>query len=331
MKSKIIIIKVDADNKIGMGHFYRTINLANELRKYHHKIFFLTTSTIVKKMLPSYYKCIFLQKNSVKNEIKKITKLPADIVIIDKHAEKTSIIKALQKNCKKIIGLDYTSSNKNLLSFSINMLYPKTGFNSKKTISGLELSILNDAFKKSKPIFIKKNVESILVVQGGSDTLCFVPQIINLLNNLETNYKITVVLGPSFKCWSKLDKALQKNKKSIKIFHKVKNMNHEMKKHDLAITGGGMTLLELCCLGIPSLVVCAEKFEEETAKLLERKGFGMNLEFNRILSKQRFLKVSNQLLSSYPLRRNMNTIGRNLVDGKGSERVSKLINELIEK
>ena len=98
-----------------------------------------------------------------------------------------------------------------------------------------------------------------------------------------------------------------------------------MLKHDLAITAGGMTLLELSKTGIPSIVVCGEKLEEETAILMEKKGFGINLGFSKNISQDNLINKTQLLIDNYSLRKKMNNIGPKLIDGKGSSRVSKLI------
>ena len=178
-------------------------------------------------------------------------------------------------------------------------------------------------FKKIKKI--KKQVRSILILQGGADTYCLIPQIIESLNDIEGDFKITVIVGPSFKCWKKLEKAKKYSKHFIAILHNIENMSSEMLKHDLAITAGGMTLLELSRTGIPSIIICGEKLEEETAILMEKKGFGINLGFSKNISKDNVADKTQFLIKNYPLRKKMNNVGPKLVDGKGSSRVAKII------
>jgi len=178
-----IIFRVDGDNKIGMGHVYRSVNLAKVLKK-HHKVSFLTNNYSAKKILSSIALCKLLpQKFSNRKKILENSK--ADVVIIDKLYEKIQNIRLLQKNSSKVIAIDYVGKNKNLLHYGIPILYPKNAISSIGTLSSFKFTILNKSFLKKKPIQIKKNVKSILVVQGGSDTHCFIPQIINALNNLD--------------------------------------------------------------------------------------------------------------------------------------------------
>ena len=98
----------------------------------------------------------------------------------------------------------------------------------------------------------------------------------------------------------------------------------------MAITGGGMSSLELCCLGIPSIIICGESFENETASLLAKKGFGINLGYNKKISKEKIAVVSKELMMNYEQRKKMNKMGQKLIDGNGTKRVSSIIERMIK-
>jgi len=168
----------------------------------------------------------------------------------------------------------------------------------------------------------------LLVLQGGSDTYCFIPKIIRALSSLKDDFKITVVLGPSFKCWKRLNQVLKYNMKPIKLLRNIENMPTVMSNHDLAITAAGNTLLELASMGIPPLVICGEQFETETAKLMEKKGFGINLGYGGDISINKIASATSHLMSSYNTRKKMRRAGKKIVDGKGPSRVVNLIKSI---
>jgi len=324
MKQLTILVLVDGNNKIGMGHVYKQINLGKILLKLNHNVVFLTKDLIAKKMLSKISKCEIISKTILKKHKEMILKIHPDIIVIDKLNENKNLIKILKKICPKILAIDYTGKHKELLPYGINILYPKSGLSGPGTFSGLQYAILDNRFTNKKNLAIRKQVKSILILQGGADTYCFIPKIIWSLGDLD-KIRVTVVLGPSFQCWKKLKTALKHTKNQIKILKNVKNMSNLMIKHDVAISAGGMTLLELACLGIPSVIVCAEKFENETANLLTKKGFGINLGFGRKVSKIRIKKAVTNLVNDYRLRKTMNKHGRKIVDGKGTKKAAHII------
>lgn len=310
-----------------MGHVYRSLNLSNELKKYKHDITFLTNTLPAKKILSKRFKCISLPKIQLKKD-KVLKKINPDIIIVDKLKDSATNLKLYQKYCSSIIGIDYIGSNKKLINYGINMLYQKSGIINSDSFSGFEFAILNKKFINKKSIQIKKTIKSLIVLQGGSDTECFTPKIINALNSLKDNFEITVVLGPSFKCWKKLKDVIKMNKMRLKIHHNVKNMPRLMSKQDMAITGGGITLLELCSLGVPSIIVCGAPFENETAEMLQKKNFGINLGYGKGVSEKEISTATKRLLADYDNRKRMNRKGTLLIDGKGVKRVADIINKI---
>ncbi|WP_299290880.1 glycosyltransferase [Nitrosopumilus sp.] len=320
MKSYNFIFVVDGNNKIGLGHVYRSTNLADQLIKNKHKVHFLTTEKISKTIISRKHKCTLLSKINNLKSISILKSFNPDLIIIDKLNEKKINLKFFKKFAK-VASIDYVGKNYELIDYGINYLYPSSKV--KNSFSGFEYVILNKKF--TSKIKIKKNVTSILVLQGGSDTYCFIPKILSALNNLDNKFKISIVLGASFQCWSKLNKILSESNKNIKILKDISNMPVIMKKHDLAITAGGNTLMELAYLGIPSIIVCGEKFENETAKLMEKKHFGKNLGFGNDVSLKQIEKSVRDLMLNYDLRLKMNYFGKRVVDGKGSKRIVTLL------
>lgn len=316
-----IIIRADGNSKIGMGHVFRTLNLAFILNQKNHRILFLTTDRLVKSLIKKKkFECKLLPL-TISNQKKFLTNFHSDIIILDKKYESTTIINQFKKISKVFFSIDYIGNNKHIVPFGVNILYPKSG--SQKNFSGLKYTILNKNFKKLKKI--SKTVNSIIILQGGSDTDCFIPKIITTLNESPHSFQITAIVGPSFRCWNELKIAQKNCTRSLNILKNITNMYSEMLKHDMAITAGGMTMLELCKCGIPCLVLGSEKQEEETAIFMENCGFGLNLGFSKKFPKTQLLKQTNFLIENYNLRKLMNKIGYKLIDGKGSTRVADII------
>jgi spore coat polysaccharide biosynthesis protein SpsF len=320
-KMQKIFFLVDGNNKIGLGHVHRMINLAHEIKKLNKNIIFLTNDVLVKKIISSNFLCHIIQKN--KKQFNLITK--NDLVIVDKHNEPKNNLLFFKKNSKILIGIDYIGKGKTHFSKGINILYPKSGITGKKSYSGFKYSILNENFKNVKPIKIKKIPKSIVLLQGGTDSNCFTPKIINSILQLNLKLKITIIGNLSKKCESNVKKIIQKHPKQIIFKKNVSSIHNEFVKHDLAITGAAMTMLELASLGIPSIIICTEKFETETANLLTKLKYGINLGYQTNVSDKRIKNTLSVLFQNYKLRAKMNEYGPKIIDCKGTSRISNLI------
>lgn len=321
-----LVIAVDGNNKIGMGHVYRMINLTKILRKRGHIVTFITKELKSKNFISKTNSCEFITPTSL-NKIKIfLEEFRPDVILIDKFNETKKILQILKKSAP-IIAIDYTGKNKDMIDFGINILYHDTGIQ-KNSISNFNNAILDPQFLKYKKKKLSKNIREVLVLQGGADTHCFIPKIIKALSSLEFDININVVVGPAFQCWKQLQLSKSKSRKNVEIFHNVSNMPKLMKKSDLAISAGGNTLLELAYLGIPSLVICAEKFEEETANQMMKNGFGINAGFGKQLSIKQIQSHVVSILHNTKLQKNMNIIGPKLVDGKGISRISGMLESI---
>ena len=321
-----VLFLVDGSLKIGMGHIYRSLNLANEIKE-KNEIVFITREKLSFKNFKNYYKTFFVEKNNILRERNIIEKINPDLIIIDKLKERNITINNIKKICKNILLIDYTKNNIRDKFHGITMLYPETGFSS-QIENNFKYTIINKKFSKNTIKKTKKIVKKIIVLQGGSDTYCFTPKIIDSFNFINKDVEITVIIGQSFNCWKKLNKSISKSNKKIEVLYNIKNLNKILKKYDLAITAGGMTSLELTCVGIPSIIVCGEKFEIETAKLLEKNKSAINLGFGKNISSNQISKHVNNLISNFKKREQMRKQGQKLIDGNGIIRMNKMIKKL---
>lgn len=327
MKSKILFL-TDGSTKIGMGHVFRSMNLASKLKQ-KYDVFFLTRELTSKKIISKKFRIKYISSLDYDAEKRYYDELKPQLVIIDKMNERKRTLDLLKKNSIITLAIDYTGNNKHLIDYAINILYQKTGKKSKNTFSSFKYAIINPNFKFCNQK-LRKQVKSVLVLQGGSDTHCFTPKILDSLKELKDISNINVILGPSFSCYKKLEKVVSNYPKKITILKYVKNMNNVYSKNDLAITAAGMTLLELACVGLPSVIVCAEKFEIETARMMQKKGFGVNLGYGINVSKSEIKKNVEHIMQNYSLRKKMSLNGPKIIDGNGIYRVVKLIDSLIQ-
>jgi UDP-2,4-diacetamido-2,4,6-trideoxy-beta-L-altropyranose hydrolase len=324
-----VLIKTDGNNKIGMGHIYRCIALSEEL-KINSKIqFIIPRNSNIEKKLNKFGTCYF-SPNDETEEIKLIKELSPDIIIIDvlsKYFQYGNLfLKKIKTFSRLLVMLDYIQSGSKYADISFHSLfYPRKKF-CKNTFSGLEYVIIGKKFLESKKSYsFKKNINSIIIFQGGADTKCFSPKILKSLKSLPSNIKLTLIVGNKFQCWTELNKTLKLIQKKINILYDVKNISNEMKNHDLAISAGGNTLLELLAIGIPSLIICGEQHEMQIAKILSSKKLALNLGYGKILSQKLILEKTKNFVKNYNKRKLLSTNSRKIIDGNGTKRVTNII------
>jgi spore coat polysaccharide biosynthesis predicted glycosyltransferase SpsG len=264
MKRKTdILIYTEGGHKLGMGNIYRSISLANELKKRGGKnVKFITTSNekyVLDLIRQHKYPSLYYTKKKLLN---KIIELDPKILIIDFLGLDESFVKEIKEktNSKIVIIGNDTSANK-YADIVINAIVG-TKFKNKKHyinktlyLEGPKYLVLRDEFaKKSLNYIYRGKLERVLLLFGGSDQANFTCKIFNDLLNYDKKLKLTLVIGAGFKYEKELNELIKKHPNAIvKLYKNISNVSTVMLKSDFIITSPGTALFEGFRLKIPIL------------------------------------------------------------------------------
>jgi len=257
----MLIISTFSSHKIGMGHFFRSLNLAKKYKK--NIILLINKNSKCKKYLKNIkYEFVDYKK---KNWEKKYLKKKSIIWINDRLDTESKHVKLLQKSGVFVVSIDDNGGGGKIsnLNFAQNI---HLATNKKNNFLKKEKYLILKNVNPQK-IKIRKKVKSIMVTLGGSDTYNLTNVVIK--NLLSLNLKTTVFIGPE----NKLKNDTIKNK-NINYKFSVRNLENHMYYYDLIICGGGITPFNAASQGLPSIIVANEKHEINTAKYLEKMGVG---------------------------------------------------------
>jgi spore coat polysaccharide biosynthesis predicted glycosyltransferase SpsG len=128
-------------------------------------------------------------------------------------------------------------------------------------LRGLDYLILNPEIARWRRE--RSTLGSILVTLGGTDTYGATVKAVAMLRRQRRS--ATVVIGPGFMHRATLDAELTPDF-ILKVG--VPSLIQEMSRHDLAITGGGVTAFEAAASGLPLIAIANEWFEVPMARHL---------------------------------------------------------------
>lgn len=131
-----------------------------------------------------------------------------------------------------------------------------------RVLSGSDYLILDQEINSYQRIRLGP-VHSVLVSMGGSDTHGVTVKVAHYLAPLQI--PTTIVLGPGFEHSRELDAVIAP---SFEIKHALPSLIAEFPRHDLVITGGGVTPFEAAASGLPSIVISCEDFEVPVCRAL---------------------------------------------------------------
>lgn len=333
-----VLIYTYGNHKIGMGHVYRMSNLASLLKKRGYNILFLMPSWAegIKKIREEGWKIKEISVDLFEQEHVYKRLLGAqffDCIIADALNVSKNIMKLFGEKGKLLLSLDNIGVGRFFSDILINILYrtePRL-MKPKIEINSFDYLILNENFKKYnlKEKSINKEVKKILITQGGSDTYGVVPKIMDELNKLPMELECDVLVGPAFKHHKELISSIRNSDLKINIVENIRKTWELFYNVDMAISGGGMTLFELLCVGVPCIVLTQEYKELETINYLNELKLIDLLGLHEKLHEGDILNASIGLINNCNRRLEMSEKGKKVIDGGGCERTADLIEECL--
>jgi spore coat polysaccharide biosynthesis predicted glycosyltransferase SpsG len=336
-----ILIYTYGNHQMGMGHVYRMLNLSHCLKKKGHTVIFLSPSFKegISEIKKNKEKIVFIPKNSfekvsVYNSL--IKNGHFDCIIADALDIAKPIMKLFKRKSAILLSFDNIGEGRFFSDILINVLYRKSPKLKKPKIeiNSFDYLILNDNFKKFhlKEKIIKKEIKNVLITQGGSDTYGIIPKITIELNKIADNKtEYYILIGPAFRHFKELTVAIKNSDLNIKIVKNIKKTWELFYKMDMAISGGGMTLFELLCVGIPSIALTQEYKEIETIGYLEKNKLVESLGLYEKIKKDDIFKKVNKFISDYNKRMKVSKVGKEIIDGGGGERICDLLENYLNK
>ncbi len=315
MKSAVFL--TDTGPGIGLGHDIRCRTLAEEMNRHgwniEHHLF-----DSGKKESDWLNSKNFLNKNN-------------PLYIVDSYRCGSDFFRHLNKNNRVVAIDDYAR-----IDYDADLIInPNCSFNSdlysdQKTpvIGGAQYVLIRSDFsKKRKQRRFNSLISSILVSVGGSDYRNLLEPLCSSLLNYNALRKIYIVAGNE-----KHQKYLQKQFKNKKVYIYGKlnseKYSHLMLNADIAVSAAGQTLHELCACGLPFIMIGIDKDQKPNYNFFNKNNFSLSSIWwnHHKLSES----IINEIKSASYIRRKES--GRkilSLVDGKGAERITNILENII--
>lgn len=264
-----VAIYVNGNNKRGIGHIYRALEIADEffvkpdiyydINQTDPKVFGHTTHNLipVNGIAELFDRCkekrytVFINDiltTSIDYMIALRTVLP-DAKIVNFEDDGEGIIKA---------------------DIVFNALFNRKEY--PQVYAGEKYYISGKTFMFYEPIKVKEKVSKVFVSFGGADPKNYSDRILAMVTKPEyKDYQFVVVLG---RAKHNVDMLMEYNKyDNIEVLYDVANMPELMSGCDVGITSRGRTGYELAILGIPSISMAQNQREEKHGFVSNENGF----------------------------------------------------------
>jgi spore coat polysaccharide biosynthesis predicted glycosyltransferase SpsG len=190
--------------------------------------------------------------------------------------------------------------------------------------SGTEYMILDPVYRglHQQNKLIRNEIRSIFVNLGGGDSGRFYTKVLQGLKLW--GREVNVIGAPGFASWGK-EALVQKDWHPLHFRWEKQNIEECLFESDLAITAGGISAYEVLCAGTPLLALSYDSFQETTLKILGDSDACLSLGLGEKLAPSDLAQTLALVESDIDRRRRMSLRGKQIVDGRGAERVAQII------
>jgi len=164
----------------------------------------------------------------------------------------------------------------------------------------------------------------LLVSMGGSDPYGLTLQALRALDCMEEPFHVTIAIGPAFLHEVELRTWLAGARRQYEC-RREDSLLDVMVNSDLALVSFGTTVYELAAAGLPAIALSITEDHAQSAEVFAQGGSLMHLGLFSNVSAAQIQNAVRELLNDQQLRLGMAQRGQALVDGKGAERVAKLV------
>ena len=333
------VFRVDANKEIGIGHFSRTRALADEIKNLDFTPVFVTKndSKVIELLKDSEFEIVKFNgeaENQLETEIEAILSVCPTLAVFDIRSTSHELIAALKKYGIYVVSFDDLGEGRYLADIVVDANLseeknPKKLETNTRYLLGEDYAVISKECRAAKKIRRdEKFIQRIIVSCGGSDPSGVTPKVVAGLSNLSTDVEVELILGPDFAPSAKLNEALLNSARTFDIVESPKNLFERMRKAQLGIISGGITLFEAAFLGLPSIVVCQNIAQLKNLPKFEAIGGIINIGLssnNPILNLTPIVRS----LESEEKRKAMSRALERLIDGKGVDRICGAIMEVM--
>ena len=338
MNKQTLIIRADANERMGTGHIMRCIALAQEWVKQKGTIEFiccLSNNTLLQKLQSLDFGVCPIEKScpdplDITTTLLKATQKKAAAVVVDGYHFTPGYHEKIRAEKNRLMVIDdynhlpfYHADillNQNMETNTI----PYNTLPGTIKLLGSDFILLRDEFLsvKRQPVQKTGGATNILVTMGGSDPDNVTLKVVRALNLISAGkLKIKIVLGPGNLHRESVNGQAKGSIHDIQVIFNTPNMPGLMAWADMAVCAGGGTAWELLYFNIPSVFLVIADNQEKAVRHIAKANAGISAGRHDIVSLKEMAQKIRWLIEDESARKTIIHNCQSLIDGKGRARV----------
>jgi UDP-2,4-diacetamido-2,4,6-trideoxy-beta-L-altropyranose hydrolase len=334
--TEVIYLRAKGGRAYGWGHVRRVLVLAGELRKQCNQVRLIIgvlgdegVRAYLKSVKPFVEVVSFLE-NEDDDQERYLRDLRPDITVVDQLRVSPIEISMVRDCSGKVVvfndlGLPYAGVDL-VVCPQLLPIYPEiVGDN--RGLFGPTYFLLTGKLRKrvvqKKPI--REVARRILVVLGGSTTRSTVDALIMVLGDIVgAGRSVLVILGFDSEASDKQIATI--TGLGVRLIGATEDIGQYIEWCDIALSASGYLKYEIAALGTPAILVSIVEHQEELGKHFTKKTEAARYSGSLTIGNARTIVRSvNDLLEDKDRRLLMSQRGKQVLDGRGAERVAQAI------
>lgn len=332
-----ILFKVEAGGAYGLGHVMRSLELAAALEQLCAEVVgFVCNDDAVSqariRAVAASYDILEIKNGSTLQQA--VERAAADLLVVDQPTDLTDTIRALRQERTNLflVALDPPVLDRAAFDVIVNLFYHGTSARPPAGeggyYEGLEYAILRPEFleRRADRSSLRERVCDLLVCFGGTDPQQLTLKVLRTLQGEPAHeMKVHVVIGPGFTFKEEVQETARSVSADLTIYEDLQDMSRLMVGCDLGIVGGGTTLMEMCCMGCPPIVIAQNEAEMRFATYLRDRGAARYLCTAGEATEEKIRAALLGLASDWATRQRLASQAQALIDGRGRQRTAALL------
>lgn len=333
----MILIRADANERIGSGHIMRSLSIARAFQHLGERVVFVTADHGSDPLLSKNgFSAVYLDSDyrNMDSELSALIQLietdKPDLLLIDSYFVNDLYFQALTPHIKTAY-IDDLNAGRFDVDYLINYNIFSSLIDYSAYVSAGKTLLLSPLYAPLRDEFIsqpqhktRETVRDIFVSTGGADHQDVALRVIKEVCPKWESIRFHFVIGALN---SRTAQYLAYQKDSI-VFHiNEGNMSELMQNCDLAISAAGSTLYELCACGTPTITYAMADNQRPAGECFMSQNI---MEYaGDCRDNDQFTEQINKLIyvlsDDMSARKEKTKIMQNLVDGRGAERIAKVL------
>ncbi|MBI3932548.1 MAG: hypothetical protein HY317_03975 [Acidobacteria bacterium] len=333
-----ILFRVDGSGRMGLGHVYRSLAIADALRETSQAdVAFLMTADHTEGILTVSrrgYPVRVAGDGQLETYLEHVRDFAPAILINDLPQIEDRYLRALSHlgatTVNLVDTLDDLERTEHYTQVIVSVMNEDRetpeGF-----YGGPEYAILRSHFQ-GRVKDVRDEPRLVLLTFGGSDPQGLTVKAAGALRDIDPRIEVVAVAGLAFPYRTEFEALASTLPRKVPLINEAGgHIADLMLEADVVVCSGGMTVYEIAALGTPGIVLGQNTREEQRMREFARYGTVEYLGLGTDVAEEAIAPAVTSLLADAPRRREMSARGRALVDGLGAVRAAEVVLGSVER